>query len=47
MPSIQNEALEENGWTALYVASWKNHPSIVSYLLEQEDIAVNKSNKVI
>jgi ankyrin repeat protein len=45
-PSLLNEGLDEDGWTALYIASYNNHSSIVSFLLEQEDIDVNKTNKV-
>jgi ankyrin repeat protein len=44
--SLLNEGLNENGETALYVASLYNYPSIVPFLLEQEDIDVNKTNKV-
>jgi ankyrin repeat protein len=45
-PSLLNEGLNEYGFTALLLACCYNDSSIVSYLLEQEDIDVNKSNKV-
>jgi ankyrin repeat protein len=45
-PSFLNEGLDEFGYTALYLASEYNHSSIVSFLLEQENIDVNKANKV-
>jgi ankyrin repeat protein len=45
-PFLLNEGLDEDGNTALCTASYYNHSSIVSFLLEQEDIDVNKTNKV-
>jgi ankyrin repeat protein len=45
-PSLLNEELNEDGETALYKACLYNHLSIVSYLLEQEAVDVNKSIKV-
>jgi ankyrin repeat protein len=45
-PSLLNEGLNEDGWTALFTASYRNHSSIVFFLLEQENIDVNKTNKV-
>jgi ankyrin repeat protein len=45
-PFLLNEGLTEGGNTALYTASDTNHLSIVSFLLEQENIDVNKTNMV-
>jgi ankyrin repeat protein len=45
-PSLLNEELDENGWTALFIACNYNHSSIVSYLLKEESVDVNKGNKV-
>jgi ankyrin repeat protein len=45
-PSLLNEELNESDWTALYLACYYNDSSIVSYLLEQQAIDVNKSDKV-
>jgi ankyrin repeat protein len=44
--SLLNEGLGDDGTTALYTVSFKNHPSIVSYLLEEGGVDVNKANKV-
>jgi ankyrin repeat protein len=44
--SLLNEELDEAGCTALCKASGNNHSTIVSFLLEQKDIDVNKTNKV-
>jgi ankyrin repeat protein len=44
--SLLNEGLNEHGNTALCLASDYTHSSIVSFLLEQENIDVNKTNKV-
>jgi ankyrin repeat protein len=45
-PSLLNEELYEDGRTALYTTSYHNHYPIVSFLLEQKDIDVNKTNEV-
>jgi ankyrin repeat protein len=45
-PFLLNEGLKEDGHTALYIASSRNHSSNVSFLLEHKDIDVNKSDKV-
>jgi ankyrin repeat protein len=45
-PSLLNEGLDEEGSTALYTASDNNRSSIVSFLLQQENIDVNKTKKV-
>jgi ankyrin repeat protein len=45
-PFLLNEELYEDGETALFTASRNNHSSIVSFLLEQENIDVNKTKKV-
>jgi ankyrin repeat protein len=38
-----NEA-DEDGWTALYVASLNGHHKVVRLLLEHQDVEVNKAN---
>jgi ankyrin repeat protein len=43
---LLNETLNGDGWTALYLASKYKYSSIVSFLLEQEDLDVNKADKV-
>jgi ankyrin repeat protein len=45
--SLLNEGLDEDGWTALYLASSYNHSLIVSFLLKLDNIDVNKADKVI
>jgi ankyrin repeat protein len=45
-PSLLNEGLNEDGETALTCASQYNRPSIVSFLLKQKNIDVNKTDKV-
>jgi predicted cupin superfamily sugar epimerase len=44
--SLLNEELDEAGCTALCKASEFNHSTIISFLLEQKDIDVNKTTKV-
>jgi ankyrin repeat protein len=46
--SLLNEGLDEygQGWTALCTACAENHLSLVSHLLVQESIDVNKGKKV-
>jgi ankyrin repeat protein len=45
-PFLLNEGLDEFGYTTLFTASDNNHSWIVSFLLEQENIDVNKTDKV-
>jgi ankyrin repeat protein len=44
--SLLNKALDEDGETALYVASDYSHSSIVTFLLKEENLDVNKANTV-
>jgi ankyrin repeat protein len=44
---LLNEGLTEEGWTALYSASFHNHLSIVSFLLKLDNIDVNKRDKLV
>jgi hypothetical protein len=46
-PSLINEGLDEDGRTVLYFSSCNNRPLVVSYLLEQQNIDVNETNKVM
>jgi ankyrin repeat protein len=46
-PFLLNEGLDEDGNTALCSASNYYESSIVSFLLEQKNIDVNKTNMVI
>ena len=34
-------AQQNNGWTALICAAWKNHPTIIALLLEHPNIDIN------
>jgi ankyrin repeat protein len=45
-PSLLNEDLNEDGWTALMIASSWNSVSVVEYLLSCDSIEVNKRTKV-
>jgi hypothetical protein len=45
-PFLLNEGRNEDDETALFTASFHYHLSIVSFLLEQKDIDVNKTEKV-
>jgi hypothetical protein len=44
--SLLNEALNEYEETALYVASKYKYSSIVAFLLKEENLDVNKADKV-
>jgi ankyrin repeat protein len=45
--SLLNEALNKYGETALYVASGYNQSSIVTFLLKEENLDVNKAIKKV
>jgi ankyrin repeat protein len=46
-PSLLNKNLDVYERTALYTACEHNHPSVVSYLLEQDSVDVKKADEVI
>jgi ankyrin repeat protein len=47
-PSLLNEGLDDNGKTALSTASsFIASSSVVSFLLEQENVDVNKADEVV